>query len=537
MALIDTKKQIEAREKLASGCAGVLPSNRKLPLWTDLTNPKLADVWLLKNMAQNGGGFGNPGGSVFGDNLTGKDEYAQLSRDWYQGNFFKTKSGHKVYIADSKSPDCVAALSNKLFGETAGVGKDYLQFHINRGDHSRLRDGGWGEKFTKRMFTMAGNQGPYNEYAFKKPIEQNGITFNNWFNLLSQLDTNTRIPTTMPILLTYNDGGIISFQTIANDINNFYAEYGTYITLALACALTFVTAGTTTALVIGAAQQMLAGVQKLTTKIANGENVNALDIMGATGGILPEGTEKYVQKALDAGQYLQNYNDPASLLKAANIIGISNKDITEVFGSVVGSKGSEGLSFLLDSMKPGQKIDEATLTLAVLKSQNIVSTTAINAQTIAMAKQFIDSKGGNNSALVQNVATNSLNNVMNGIIPNINNVSKVMIDKNKATMSAEEYRSWVNMATARNDLDTSLPKLAYQSMIQQAIESSNANKPYVLPVDIPDKYRTCMAYQLMADTGVPVIDSKTYTKDTTGEKGKEKIKEKGKTTRKRLEYS
>jgi hypothetical protein len=530
MPLIDAKKQIEAREKLVSGCAGVLPSNRKLPLWTDLTNPKLADVWLLKNMAQSGGGFGNPGGSAFGDNLKGKDEYVQLTRDWYQGNFFKTKSGHTVYIADSKSPDCISALSNKLFGATAGVGKDYLQFHINRGDHDRLRGGGWGEKFTKRMFTMAGNQGPYNEFAFQKPIEQNGITFNNWFNLLSQLDTNTRIPTTMPILLTYNDGGIISFQTIANDINNFYKQYGTYITLALAGALTLVTAGSTAALVIGAAQKMLAGVQNLTNKIASGQTVNATDVMGATGGILPAGTEKYVQKALDAGEYLKNYQDPTSLLKAANIIGVSNKDITNIVGSVVGTKGSEGLSFLLDSVQSGQKLDETTLTLAVLKSQNIVSTTAINAQTLAMAKQFIDSKGGNNSALVQNVATNSLNEVMNGIIPNINNVSKVVIDNNKAKMSPEEYRSWINMATARNDLDTSLPQLAYQSMIQQAIESSNANKPYVLPVDIPDKYRTCMAYQIMADTGVPVIDSKTYKKDTG------KGKNRGKKV-KRLEYS
>jgi hypothetical protein len=67
-------------------------------------------------------------------------------------------------------------------------------------------------------------------------------------------------------------------------------------------------------------------------------------------------------------------------------------------------------------------------------------------------------------------------------------------------------------------------------MIQQAIESSNANKPYVLPVDIPDKYRTCMAYQIMADTGVPVIDSKTYKKDTG------KGKNRGKKV-KRLEYS
>lgn len=536
MALIDAKKQIEAREKLASGCAGVLPSNRKLPLWTDLSNPKLADVWLLKNMAQNQGGFGNPGGSKFGDNLTGKDEYVRLTRDWYQGNFFKTKSGHKLYIADAKTPDCKTALNNKLFGETEG--KDYLRFHVNRGNHSQLKDGGWGEQFTKRMFTQTGSGGKYNVWAFDKDIEQNGIRYNNFFNLCSQLDTNTRIPVTMPIVITYDDTGIVSFQTIANDINKFYAEYGTYITLALAGALTFVTAGSTAALAIGAAQKMFAGVQNLTNKIASGQPVNATDVMGATGGILPAGTEKYVQKALDAGQYLKNYNDPASLLKAANIIGVSNKDITNIVGSVVGDTGAQGLSYLLDTVGSGQKIDDVTLTLAVLKSQNIVSTTAINAQTLAMAKQFIDSKGGNNSAIVQNVATNSLNEVMNGIIPNINNVSKVMIDKNKASMSAEEYRSWVNMATARNDLDTSLPTLAYQSMIQQAIESSNANKPYVLPVDIPDKYRTCMAYQLTADTGVPVIDSKTYTKDTTGNKDKDtgKGKNKGKNV-KRLEYT
>ena len=535
MALIDAKKQQEAKQKMATGCAGVLPSNRKLPLWTDLSNPKLADVWLLKNMAMNKGGFGNPGGSAFGINLSGKDEYVQLSRDWYQGNFFTTKSGHRLYIADAKTPDCITAMQNRLFGETEG--KDYLRFHVNRGQHEQLRDGGWGEQFTRRMFTQTGSGGKYNVWAFRKDIEQNGIRYNNFYNLLSQLDTNTRIPITMPIVITFDDTGIISWQTVAQDINKFYEKYGTYITLTLASALAILSAGTTAYLLVGAAQSMFEGVKKLTDKIASGQQINATDIMGATGGILPAGTEKYVQKGLEAGQFLSNYNDPASLLKAANIIGVSNKDITNIFGSVVGDTGAQGLSFLLDSMQPGKKIDEATLTLAVLKSQNIVSTSAINAQTLAMAKQFIDSKGGNNSPLVQNVATNSLNDVMNGIIPNINHVSKVVIDNNKAKMSPEEYRSWVNMATARNDLDTSLPTLAYQSMIQQAIESSNANKPYVLPVDIPDKYRTCMANQIMADTGIPVIDSKTYVKPQQKPQEKPQEKNKKSNKKKRLEYS
>jgi len=63
------------------------------------------------------------------------------------------------------------------------------------------------------------------------------------------------------------------------------------------------------------------------------------------------------------------------------------------------------------------------------------------------------------------------------------------------------------MASARNDLDTALPNLAYSSMIQQAIESSNANKPYILPPDVPKEYRSCMALQITADTGIPVVDA------------------------------
>jgi hypothetical protein len=500
MPLIDVKKQQEAKAQVNSICRDKLPSNRKLPLWTDLTNPKLADVWL-----QGAGQLFGDGKSV-GANLTSKDEYVKLRNDWYQGNFFRTKAGHMIYIGKSESPDTISILNNKLFGQE---GTNYLRFNVdrnNKNNKEKLSGGGWAENFSKLMFLEQTKT--WNTWVFKSNPTHNGITYSNWYNLLAQIEQSS-IPTNKVIVLTFSDGDIIALDKITKSLKTFYDEYGTYIITGLAIAGTVFTAGTLGASVVKYATQLFNSSKNIIDKVASGQPVTASEIMSASGGLLPEGSEKYVQTALNVGTNVDSYlktNNPQSLLQASAQLGVKKEQLVSIVEGITGKKGADSASFLLTAMEQSKKIDQTMLTLGVLKAQSIVDTSAFNAETLAMARNFIQGNGGKDSALVQNIATNSLGNVMNGIIPNINNVSKVVLDDMRGKMSQEEFRSWCNMASARNDLDTALPNMAYQSMIQQAIESSNANKPYVLPPDVPKQYRSCMALQLTADTGIPVVD-------------------------------
>jgi hypothetical protein len=505
MPLIDVKKQQEAKAQVNSICRDKLPSNRKLPLWTDLTNPKLADVWLQGT----GTLFGD--GKTFGDNLTSKDEYLKLRNDWYQGNFFRTKAGHMVYICNEEHPDSIAIFNNKLFGEN---GKDYLRFHTGRlleNNRQQLGGGGWAERFSKLMFLEQTKT--WNTWVYNTHPTHNGITYANWYDLLAKIEQSS-IPTNKIIVLSYSKEGLIALDQVTKQFVAFMDQYGPYIITGLTIAASLVTAGSTAALYLATANKIFAGVSGLTKAIAMGKPVNASDIMSASGGLLPEGSEKYVQTALNVGTNVDSYlktGNPQSLLQASAQLGVKKEQLVSIVEGITGKKGADSASFLLTAMEQGKKIDQTMLTLGVLKAQSIVDTSAFNAETLAMARNFIQGNGGKDSALVQNIATNSLGNVMNGIIPNINNVSKVVLDDMRGKMSQEEFRSWCNMASARNDLDTALPNMAYQSMIQQAIESSNSNKPYVLPPDVPKQYRSCMALQLTADTGIPVVDPYNVT--------------------------
>lgn len=511
MPLIDVKKQQEAKAQVAGICKDKLPSNRRLPLWTDLANPKLADVWLQGT----GTLFGD--GKTYGDNLSGKDEYVRLRNDWYQGNYFRTNKGHMVYIGNEKHFDTVAVLGNGLFGKE---GDNYLRFHTGRGfDNNKiLRDGGWAERFSRLMFMP---QSETKTWVYRTLPVHNGIRYANWWDLLRQIEESP-IPTNKVIVITYSDEGVIALDRIAKDIAKFYAEYGTYIIGALAIAGTIFTAGTLGATIVSTATQIFNGSKTIIDKLAKGQPITPTEIMSATGGLLPKESEKYIQTAMNVGANLDQFNktrDPQALLRASAEMGIKKEQIINVVDGFVGKKGADSASFLLNSIEQGAKIDNVMLTMTVLKAQGIVNTSSFNAQTAEMARQFINNTGKENSPIVQNIATNSLGNVMNAIIPNINNVSKVVLDDMRNKMSQEEYRSWCNMASARNDLDTALPNLAYTTMIQQAIESSNANMPYMLPPDVPKEYRSCMALQITADTGIPVVDPfsiKVPAKTTTG---------------------
>lgn len=511
MPLIDVKKQQEAKAQVQSICKDKLPSNRRLPLWTDLTNPKLADVWLQGT----GTLFGD--GKTYGTNLSGKDEYIRLRNDWYQGNFYRTNKGHIVYIGNAKHFDTVAVLGNNLFGKE---GDNYLRFHTARGNRNNdrfLTGGGWAERFTRLMFMP---QSETKTFVYTQQPVHNGIRYGNWFDLLQKIEQSP-IPTNKVIVLTYDDEGIIALDKIAKDLSKFYDEYGAYITTALAIAAAVVTAGTASALVVATATQIFNASKNVIDKLATGQPITPTEIMSATGGLLPKESEKYIQTAMNVGANLEQFNknnDPRALLRASAEIGIKKEQIVNVVDGFIGKKGADSASFLLDSVEQGAKVDNVMMTMSVLKAQGIVNTSSFNAQTVDMARQFINNSGKQDSPIVQNIATNSLGNVMNGVIPNINNVSKVVLDDMRNKMSQEEYRSWCNMASARNDLDTALPNLAYTSMIQQAIESSNANKPYMLPPDVPKEYRQCMALQITADTGIPVVDPfsiKTPTKTPT----------------------
>lgn len=499
MPLIDVKKQQEAKAQVAGICKDKLPSNRRLPLWTDLANPKLADVWLQGT----GTLFGD--GKTYGDNLSGKDEYVRLRNDWYQGNFFRTNKGHMVYIGNAKHFDTVAVLGNNLFGKEKD---NYLRFHTARGNSNNdrfLTGGGWAERFSKLMLMPQSETG---SFVYTKHPVHNGISYANWWDLLQKIEQSS-IPTNKVIVLTYDDTGIIALDRIAQDLANFYAEYGTYIIGALAVASAIVTAGSTAALYLSTATKIFSASKVVIDKLATGKPVTSTDLMSATGGLLPKESEKYIQTAMNVGANLEQFNktkNPQALLRASAEMGIKKEQIINVVDGFVGKKGADSASFLLNSIEQGAKVDNVMLTMTVLKAQGIVNTSSFNAQTAEMARQFINNTGKENSPIVQNIATNSLGNVMNAIIPNINNVSKVVLDDMRNKMSQEEYRSWCNMASARNDLDTALPNLAYTTMIQQAIESSNANMPYMLPPDVPKEYRACMALQITADTGIPVVD-------------------------------
>jgi len=499
MPLIDVKKQQEAKLQIASICKDKLPSNRRLPLWTDLTNPKLADVWLQGT----GTLFGD--GKAFGTNLSSKDEYVRLRNDWYQGNFYRTNKGHMVYIGNAKHPDTIALLGNRLFGKE---GDNFLRFHIDRGNKNNSRfltGGGWAEGFSRRMFMP---QSESKLWVFNSHPTHNGISYANWFDLLQKIEQSP-IPTNKVIVITYDDSGIIAIDRIAKDMVKFYDEYGAYIVTALAIAATVVTAGSLGAVAVATAQQLFSSVKNVIDKVASGQPIFASEIMSATGGLLPKESEKYIQTAMNVGTSLEQYNktkNPQELLRASQQLGVKKEQIVNVVDGFVGKKGADSASFLLNNIEQGAKVDNVMLTMTVLKAQGIVNTTTFNAQTLSMAQQYINNSGKQESPIVQNIATNSLGNVMNGIIPNINNVSKVVLDDMRNKMSPEEYRSWCNMASSINDLDTALPNLAHSSMIQQAIECSNANKPYMLPPDVPKQYRQCMALQITADTGIPVVD-------------------------------
>jgi hypothetical protein len=47
----------------------------------------------------------------------------------------------------------------------------------------------------------------------------------------------------------------------------------------------------------------------------------------------------------------------------------------------------------------------------------------------------------------------------------------------------------------------------------QAINSAKNGKPYLLPAEIPDEFRKCTAMNIMAETGVPVMDKPPTPKE------------------------
>lgn len=480
-----TKQQ--AKNLLAQKCSQILPKNKQIPHWSVLTDMKYADTWLWNTGVR----FDITKHLKLGSTL---EEY---QKNKFTGNFVKTSKGHLVYLGCRNSVDTVLAFDKDL------LGKNKIHFNFKR-YNTRVSGGGWAEKFSEMMFTeggrpfrasIFGGDGKHSE-AFARS-EASNFAYWNWYDLLKQIENST-LPTDRVIAITYENDGT-SIANVGRDVNKFISENQLYFTGAILLATSVFSLGLTAPQCMA----MLSGIQSISSKLEKGEKITVTDISNATQPILPKSLIPYAEKGLSVAYSLEDPS-PANLIKVANTLGVKDSEIQGVLSSI---SNPEKSAVLLKALKGAQKFDDTNLLLAVLQQQNMVDLSMTDGTNIQMAKNLLQSQGGIGGGFLSTLfGTSTSDASLTAVIPNVPNVCSALVDEYKKIMSPEEYVATVNMGTGRNDLDKKLPNLAMQSMIMQAIKSSDAGQPYILPGTIEPKYRECMALSITAETGIAVVD-------------------------------
>jgi hypothetical protein len=518
----------EAKRFLEQSCQS-LPKMTEIPHWTALRDKKYADVWMGIGSDQ---WAGTHGSVPFGVNLSGREEYQRLRNTQYTGNFFKLNKGNLVWIGDMDSAEYLKIVEKNLLS-------DPIVFDIRRGDYFYLQGDvdnfGKGNVPWQAMFygmfqdnTKVLHLGRYKN---KQNVpNQHGISYQNWNDLLKQLENKT-FPEGKAIVIGYNDKGIISAQNASLEVGNFLkSPLGRMITTA-----GIVGAGALAGVPISPQQanDYINNVVSLTDTVSQGKMPTTQQIMVASAGLIPEGMGSYVntaQKLIDA----YGSQDTNKLALVAMDLGVTPSKIQSLLGYGRSKEGSIGAFY--DGLKPGANLTDKANLLTTYKVGGYVLDSSTKATNTKYYAQIINKDGTINSPLVQNASTLSIGDSLTSITPNIDNIVRAMIES-KVLKDERERRNAIHQATGRQELDTKLPNMCLTSMILQAETCARNSEPYILPSEIPTEYRRCYSASITAETGIPVVDksaSPTPAKPTPSPKPTNKPKSKSK--KKRLAF-
>jgi hypothetical protein len=491
----------EAQRIFEQTCKEVLKTT-PLPHWTLLKNLKYFDAVVL--------GFGIDAGMKrdfgYGMNLTSNQEAENIVREMYSGSYYTTTKGHFIYFDDGRKP-----VSQMVLNPELNLMPNAVKFNIPRGRHSFLHGSNvgaspgkpgshWTKTFALRLMIDHSEikAGQWKPQQLDKPENQNSVSFINLHQLFTAIENGSaKIDPKTPVIITFNDEGIVSTMTIAKDLNEFLVKYGAVAGILLSLALPGIGV-TLSATVINS---IIMGATALTEKIKNGEQVNAEDIMKASNNLIPESAKPYIQKGLNIGKLLSEPT-PQNLYNASKELGVKPENLKKIVGSVAG-EGASGL--LVNSMESG-KFDDAVKILSVIKSQYTTQEAVKITDVNAFNNQIGKDGGIYKNAIAQNIATMSFSGIPS-LVPNIDKIAGGILSTGWTELSNAEKRAWLNMGTFRPDLATKVPEMAIEVMKQQARDGALLGAPYVIPAEVPAGLKNCIALKITADTGVPVATS------------------------------
>jgi hypothetical protein len=488
MAVIITNdEKINAKRYVEENCKD-LPTTRKIPHWSKLLDAKYCDMFLGIGQEK----FGIPGG--LGNYLTSSSEASKLRASQYTGNIFKTAKGTMIYFGSEEDPQYKIIIGRELLGTPQLI----KGFCVGRGDHSWFNNIGWQQRFYDNMFKDSNIRG------FKNGITDTstGISFANFRQYLEQAD-NKDFPSGTVIKLTYSSRGMITTQSVAKDLGKFLSN--PMVQGALVGALAVVGVDPVTA------NKIITTVAKICNAVGSGEPINYADLLQTAGPIMPQSMKPHMGKVGSLYAVYQNPT-PETIKACADTLGVNAENVKKIIG---GTQGNVNPSELLFTMKAGSKLEDANTMLSGLKSINLTEFGAKNGTDLTRYYEKIkDADNPLNNSLIQNLSTNTLGTQLNSLIPNIDVIAQSIIaEKLKSLKTPEEHRNLLNMATGQQDLDTVLPDMSMTSLMFQAINSAKNGKPYLLPAEIPDEFRKCTAMNIMAETGVPVMDKPPTPKE------------------------
>jgi hypothetical protein len=468
--------QIEAKEYITKNC-GDLTFRKPLTHWKILRdNKKYCDMWLGV------GGFDEKGQRrPLGNNLKSYAEYDNLRKE-YTGNFFTNNNGNLIYIGNFNDPQTQIILNKKWLG-------DAFEFKAQRNNSSRLKGSGWFENFSKHMFSPASEK----HIGFDRVEIANGIRYWSFRHLLEIIeDSPNKFPKEKPIIILWSDEEIVGIDKISQNIVKFITENQKYFDGLFLALAVIPGVGTATAISLKGAFE---GLKKMVGQMALGKSPSASEITEVCGPIMNFAgiDQKDIQKGLDIGKKIEK----GDYFSVANDLGISEDKIKDIVGSVSG-KGNAG--YIVNGLKTGN-FNDVQKQLGVLKALGTVK----EATTIDNGKNYVQ-KNGTTSPVYANISTLSLSGNI-GLLPNITEIADGILTDTKTLLTKEDRASWINAGSMKIDATTQLSDLAFSNLTLQALDSKKKNIPYVLPAEIPAQYKPCITANLIASTGVQIIDT------------------------------
>jgi len=484
---ISSEEKLKAKRYVEENCQD-LPTTRKIPHWSKLLDAKYCDMFLGVGQGKFPGGLGH---------FDSENEANKMRATQYTGNIFKTSQGTLVYFGSEEDPWYKTIVGRELLFPAKP--ENVVGFTVGRKDHASWFTGeGWQQRFWDKMFKETSIQG------FRGGITDTklGFGFRNFREYLEQID-NKVFPSGTCVKLTYTSVGMLTTQSVAKQLGEFLSD--PLIRGALVGALAVVGVDPKTA------NTIIDTVKNICVAVGNGQPINYGDLLKTAGPIMPQFMKPYMGKMSSLYAVYENPT-PETIKACADTLGVNADNVKKIIG---GTQGNVNPSELLFTMQAGSKLEDANRMLSGLKSINLTEFGAKNGVNLTKYYEKIkDVDNPLNNPLIQNLSTNTLGTQLNSLIPNIDVLAQSIIaEKVKSLKTPEEHRNLINMATGQQDLDTVLPNMSMTSMIFQAINSAKEGKPYLLPAEIPDEFRKCTAMNIMAETGVPVMDKPPSPKE------------------------